>query len=139
MNEERQKVLKQRYFELQVLEHQIKEVQQQRQIFNYNLQELIKLTDSLSDLANVNEGKDVLAQLGPRVFIKTELRDNKLVLVDVGANVIVEKTIDEAKSFISTQLKELEENIYSINRYLVDAVQETKKAQNEVIELQKDS
>src|SRR3989344_9518686 len=122
MNEERQKVLKQRYFELQVLEHQIKEVQQQRQIFNYNLQELIKLTDSLSDLANVNEGKDVLAQLGPRVFIKTELRDNKLVLVDVGANVIVEKTIDEAKSFISTQLKELEENIYSINRYLVDAV-----------------
>ncbi len=139
MSEEKQKLLKQKYLELQLLDHQIKEVQQQQQLLKHHLQELINLQESLSELEKQKEKKSVLAQLGPRTFVKTELIDSKHVLVDVGASIVVEKTIEEAKSFISTQSEELEESTDLINSHVEEAIKQAKKIQNEIIGLQESS
>jgi len=139
MNEENKRLLQQKFLELQILEQQIKEVYQQQQILNNKLQELTKLEESLSDLEQSKENKNLFAQIGPRVFLKTELKDSKHVFVDIGANIITEKTIPEAKKLISSQLEELNENVKLINQHLVNASIKAQKMQEEMQALQEKS
>lgn len=139
MSEENNKALQQKYLELQLLEQQIKEVQQQQQILNHRLNELIKLNESLTDLEKFKENQKLFAQIGPSVFIKTELKDSKNVLMDVGSGVIVEKPISEAIKLISTQLKEIENNLGLITQHLSNAAMQAQTFQEELQQLQASS
>ncbi len=137
MDDEKSKLLQQRYIELQILEQQIKEVRQQEQILNQQLMELTKLKESLSDLEKTNKGKELLSQIGARVFLRAELKDNKNVLIGVGANVVVEKSVEEANKIITMQLEEIEKNIQIIHQHIISASDYAKDIHEELIKLQK--
>jgi len=136
MNEENNKILQQKYLELQLLEQQIKEVQQQQQILNHRLNELTKLKESLSDLEKFKENKKLFSQIGPSVFIKTELKDSKNVLMDVGSGIVVEKPISEAVKLISSQLEEINNNLGLITQHLSNAAMQAQSIQEELQSLQ---
>jgi prefoldin alpha subunit len=59
-------------------------------------------------LKNLKEKGVSLFSLGSGVFAKGELREINKLLVNVGANVLVEKNIDEAVTFLEDRKKELE-------------------------------
>lgn len=60
-------------------------------------------------LKNLKEKGVSLFSLGSGVFAKGELKDVNRLLVNVGANVLVEKSVDEAIVFLDERKKELED------------------------------
>ena len=134
MNELQEKQLRQKYFEFQLLEQQLKEIQQQHQLLNMNLQELLKLKESLKEVETIKEKKQILAQLGPRVFIKTELLEKNTVLVDIGSNVVLEKTILEAQGIIQAQMRGIEENLSLLEKHQTQIIHLMQKTQQELEE-----
>ena len=79
-----QKEINERYLELQVLEQQLKQVNQQLLNLDNQLLELQRIEENLNDLTKTKKNTEMLVALGGGVFSKAELKDNKSVLMNVG-------------------------------------------------------
>lgn len=137
MSKEKQQSLQQKLIELQLLEQQTKEAQQYQQILTQKLMELNRLKDSLADLENSKINKQLFSQLGPRVFIKSELKDNKNVLVDVGSDIVVEKSVEDTIEIISQESNETNTNIKLINQHILNILSQIQNLQQELNSMQK--
>ncbi len=107
MEEIKQKELQERYMEMQMLEQQIRQIQQQIQMLESQLMELTATNQGLDDFEKTSIGTDILVPLSPGIFTKATLKDNKDVIVNVGANVAVKKDIKSTKELIDKQAAEI--------------------------------
>ena len=69
------------------------------------------------------KGKDVLAQVGKNIFVKTKLAAEDLI-VDIGNGNFVKKNIDDTKKLIGEQTKKLEKIRDELNSALESINQE---------------
>ena len=93
--------------ELQIFEQQLKQVNQQLLNLDNQLLELQRIEENLGDLTKTKKNTELLVALGGGVFSKTELTDNKTVLMNVGANIIIEKDIPSSKEVIGHQIDQI--------------------------------
>ena len=107
MLEEKEKKLQKLYMQFQILEQHIKQMQQQAATLNAQLLDLISTTHSLDDLKNVKPGTEILVPISSGVYIKGELKDNKNLIVNVGANTTVRKSLDDTKKIVEMQAEEM--------------------------------
>ena len=107
MLEEKEKKLQKLYMQFQILEQHIKQMQQQAATLNAQLLDLISTTHSLDDLQNVKPGTEILVPISSGVYIKGELKDNKNLIVNVGANTTVRKSLDDTKKIVEMQAEEM--------------------------------
>jgi len=138
INEETKKKLQEKYIEFQLLQQQIQEVQEQRRLITQRSMEINETKNSLDELSNVEKDKYILSQLGSGTIIKTKLVDSKKVFVNAGANVLVLKTISEAKEFMDKQLKELDEALNNVDYTLNKAREHLHTLQKSIVELSKE-
>jgi prefoldin alpha subunit len=104
MNQEKQYEL---MMKMQESYQQSREIEEKLQIIDQQIVELQRFEISLNDM-DKNESKEMLASLGKGVFVKSEMKKEKL-FVDVGAGVYVRKDVDDAKKVVLEQLKRLGE------------------------------
>ena len=90
---------------LGMLEQEFGRLQQQMQIIEQQILELQGLQIGLQELEKTEE-KQMLANLGKGVFIKTEILDKEL-LVDIGNRIFVKKDISKTTELIEEQLEKL--------------------------------
>lgn len=96
-----------KYLELQMLEQQLKQVNQQIANINAQVLELQRIEGNLNDIAKTKGNTEILVSLGGGVLGKAELKDNQAVLVNVGANVVVEKDIPSSIEMIKHQIVQM--------------------------------
>jgi len=97
MTMEDQKELNEKYLEMQILDQQLKQVNQQLLNLDNQTLELQRIEENLGDLKETKNGTELLVALGGGIFSRAELKDNKTVLMNVGANVVIEKDIPSSK------------------------------------------
>lgn len=117
---------------LSMLEQQANEQAEKIQAIDNQISELESLKLSLTKMEK-SKGREMLAPLGRGIFIKTEIKDEKL-FVNVGNKTIVKKTPKETEEIIESQIKEMQEvkhhlmhNIQEINHQLQSLVEEAQK------------
>jgi len=111
-----QKELNEKYFELQILEQQLKQVNQQLLGMDNQLLELQRIKDNLDDIANTNKDTEMLVAIGGGVFSKAELKDPNKVLMNVGANIVVEKDIASSKVVVDHQIGQITDVIKQLEQ-----------------------
>ena len=114
---------------LSMLEQQANEQAEQIQAIDNQISELESLKLSLSKMEK-SKGKEMLAPLGRGIFIKTEVKEEKL-FVNVGSKTLVKKTPKETAEIIDNQIKEMGRvkahllgNIEQINQSLSGLINE---------------
>jgi prefoldin alpha subunit len=108
-----QELQQEKLIRLSMLEQDAKQLEQQLVMIEQNIMELQILMASLNDIEKANTRDEMLSQIGKNIFIRTELLSKDL-LVNVGAKVIVKKSIPETKKLIENdiaKLSELKENL----------------------------
>jgi prefoldin alpha subunit len=76
---------------------------------------LIESRSSLDTLKEIGNAKDeVLMPVGAGVMLRGPPPNSDKVLVSIGANVVVEKTKQQAEQILEERSKELEENIVTV-------------------------
>ncbi len=122
MNQENQKKIQEKYLELQVLNSQIRQINQELSLLDSQLIEVKRVEENLEDLKEVKLNTELLTSLGPGIFIKTNLKDNKEILVNIGVDVVIKKDIDSAMDYVKKQgdkiesvIKEIEQELNRIN------------------------
>ena len=107
---------------------QIDSLSAQIQIVENKRMEIDSTIETMDSLKENKIGTEILVPIGSNSFVRAELRDNKKIIVGIGAGISVEKTIDEAKEILKLRNKELENTMNKLQ----SAVAEIK---NKLLEL----
>ncbi len=102
--------LQQKYVELQLLDRQIKELQQQIQIIDEQSLDFRVGVQGLSDIEKTQEGSEILVPVSNGIFAWATLTNSSEFLVSVGSNVMVVKSMVETR-------KLLDEKIATLSQY----------------------
>ena len=93
------------------------------------------LSENLEDIQKTKTGEKIFVPLGSGLFIESQLKDNKEVLINIGSDVLIKKDISEARVFIKEQIDQIESTIIIIDKTLQKLVLEGQKLQSELKEL----
>ena len=99
--------LQQKHLQIQVLHQQITQVQKHLQLMEKQLSELGLVKVALADLKKTELDTEILVPLSSGIFIKAALKDNKTVRINVGNDVVAEKSLDQAQDLIARQIDDL--------------------------------
>ncbi len=127
--------IQQKYIELQILNQQIKKVQEQFMFLQQQLAELINLETSLLDMKDTKKDSEIFSSLGSGIFVNSRLADPGNVLVNVGAGVLVTKTVDEAIKLIKVQIENVNKSQEAVKEELTKAAMYSEQLTEELNEL----
>ena len=116
-------------FKLSIFEQQIQQLQQQIQAVEQGIIELQGLSEGFNELKN-SEGKEIMAMIGRGIFIKSKIISEEL-LVDVGGQNFVNKTIPETQELIKEQVVKLKDARESLNNSIEEVSHEAEKLMGE--------
>ncbi|MFH1682782.1 MAG: prefoldin subunit alpha [Candidatus Woesearchaeota archaeon] len=122
-----EKDLQQNYLQFQLLQQQIEQISQQLEIITQRLADVEISQDALKQLEEVKEGQEIMANIAPGIFIKAAAKENKNLLVNVGADTMVEKPVQEVIELLEKQKKEMEKTAASSDLMLQTLTQEALK------------
>lgn len=105
---DKKKELQEKYIELQLYGEQLAQLQKQMELIEEQLMELRYVIQSLGETKNLKVGTELLVPIASGIFLKADLKDKENLIVNVGANTVVTKTVDEAKALLEKQFGELE-------------------------------
>ncbi len=98
-----------KYFELQMIKEQLDQLQKQAVFISQRAEELSQLQENVQSLQEMSTGADMFVQIGAGIHVKAALQDTEKVLVNVGADTVVQKSMGEAVDLIKKQVAELRE------------------------------
>tara|TARA_Y100000310_G_C20657932_1_gene803023 strand:+ start:1892 stop:2323 length:432 start_codon:yes stop_codon:yes gene_type:complete len=113
-----EKALQQKYMEFQVIQQQIEQLQQQLHMLNQQLQQLELTKNNLNELKSVETGTKSYAQIAPGIYVQSTVANTETLLVNVGANTTVEKSVPDTISLVEEQEKLAAENINETDKVL---------------------
>ena len=94
----------QQVIQIQMMEQEGQQLNEQLQLIEHNIKEMTELKESLNEIEK--GGKDILANLGKKIYIPVEIKDKKLI-VEVGKGNFVKKNIADTKKIIDGQIERL--------------------------------
>lgn len=100
--------LQKKLIEFQILNQQLNQIQQQLLALQAQSEDIKNLQKSLDEIQKTKIGNKILAPLSSGILVETELKNNKEVIISLGAGVTVKKTIEEAKEFIQDQERQID-------------------------------
>ncbi len=114
-------------YKLSMFEQQIKQFQEQILSIEQGIQELQELNKGLSDLEKSNQ-EEIFAGIGKGIFIKAKMISKDLI-VDIGNENFIRKTIPETIEVIKNQIKKLLEAKVELNK----VIEELNNSLNETV------
>lgn len=118
------------YLELRLLTGHIKEMQQRMQAVEEQSLRVVEVIEALDELSQTKKGKKALVPVSDGIFVPTILAETDSLVVNVGADVAVRKSIPDTKVLLRTKLDELrahrDELAEELNR-AAEAAQETEQ------------
>ena len=93
---------------LQVYEAQLKTLENQLSLINLRLQELKAAKEFLTSLSSLDLNTELLFPIGGGVFIRGKVIDKENVLMEIGANVVVKRGLNESSETVNNDIMDLE-------------------------------
>ena len=122
----------QKYLQFQLLQQQIEQTSQQLEVMAQQYAELEISQDALKQLKKIPKNSEVLATIAPGIFIKTSLKDNQKLIVNVGASTTAEKTVPQVIEMLEKQKKEMEKTMMQSDASLQALSQQAMKLYQEL-------
>jgi prefoldin alpha subunit len=105
--------------EMQYLEQTADALQQRINMVNAALTELTYANMTLDGIEKEKENAEILAPIGGSAYVKVKLADTNKVIVGMGADVSIEKTLPEARTILKERLDELEKTMNAAQQQFV--------------------
>jgi len=104
--------------QLSMLQQQSEKLQEKIQLINQQIFSMESLKEGLDKIKD-GEKKEILANIGKGVFIKTEIKSKDLI-VDIGNNILVKKKPEETQGIINKQIEQMED----LKKQLIDRLED---------------
>ncbi|MBI2542755.1 MAG: prefoldin subunit alpha [Candidatus Aenigmarchaeota archaeon] len=118
-----EKGLQEKMIVYRTLESRLEALMKQREFINSKLMEIISTIVSIDEIEKNKDG--ALFRLGGEAYVEGKMNNKKNILVEIGAGVILEKSIKESKEILNERkielentFKELQNNITQLSTVL---------------------
>jgi prefoldin alpha subunit len=128
--------MKEKYMQFQMLQQQMEQVSQHLEMFNQQLSELDISINAVKELETAEKDNELLAPIADGIFFKAKLIDNQKLVVNVGSNVTVERTVPEVVVLLKEQKKETSKRMQEADEVMQHISKEAMKIYQEVEDLQ---
>jgi len=115
---------------LEMYKEQIESLTNQSQIIQAMIEEYNRTKITLDKISNVEDGTEVLLSVGGGAFVNANVKDTKKVVYNIGADILVEKTIEEAVKSIDERIDLLYNNLQKV----VETTQKLEEAATQISE-----
>lgn len=105
--EETKEETQKKFMHLKMLLHQMQQFEKQIETFDGQLTELSGVKNGLEELKEVRAGTDVYVPVSGGVFMRATVKEPEKLLVNVGANTAVTKTVPDTIKLIQEQINEI--------------------------------
>jgi prefoldin alpha subunit len=130
-----EETLRRMIIELRLLEGTAEELQARLNIVDSAIADSQIAGLTLDGLKNKEKDTQLLIPIGAGSYIKAGIVEPDKVIIGIGAGISVEKTIDEAKTSIASQLAELEKVRLSLQQQFVQVAQKINETRSKINEL----
>lgn len=131
MNDEEKRSLQLNY---QILQENLKHLNKEINVLDQQLRMMQMLSANIEDIKGGKEGSEIFAEIGSGVFVKAALKGTSEMLVNVGANIMVSKPVDEAKNLIDEQVRQLAEAVSKTELELQNCALQLQIIQQQLLE-----
>ncbi|GEM_PF-1981410 len=107
--------IQKRYLELQDFSLQLKQLQEQLASLEAQIFEMQRTKESIEDLESMRAKKEILIPISNGIYTKAELNSSDKLLVNIGADLMVNKSFEDTKKLINEQIQELGRIINELN------------------------
>jgi prefoldin alpha subunit len=118
--------------QFQLLQQQLQQISEQMEVLNQQHTELEASIEALQELEKTKPGQEFLAPLANGIFVKGELNDTSTLLVNVGAEVAVEKDIPQVTALLERQKQEISERLVEADAVLQELARHATKIYKEI-------
>jgi len=120
--------------QFQMMEQEANQLSSQLQMIENNMKEIEDIKNGLDEIGK-KETKEILANLGKKIFIPVEIKDKNLI-IEVGDKKFIKKSISETKELIFEQITKLNSAKEEINGRLEELQNEAGKLMMQIEESQ---
>ena len=112
------KEMQEKVLTYRILENRLDSFLKQREMV---VSKLIEIQNTLSSMDEIEKSKeDILFPIGAEAYAFGKVVDKKRVMVDIGANVILEKTVEEGKQILEKRKAEVENGLNEMQREIAE-------------------
>jgi len=126
---------------IEYYKEQLNAIDYQTQFMQAALADYYKAKITIEQLHKADENSEILIPVGGGTFINGSIKESSNVLVDIGAGLVAEKTIDDALKKIDERIKNLqgkqEKLLSTAQKLQVESDELSQKTQKLVEETQK--
>ncbi len=98
----------------QILKQSLEEIGKREKDILLAIEEVENSKESLKEIKELKEEKDSFVNFGSGIFVKGKIYPVEKVLVDAGAGVVVEKSVEEAEEILEKRKENLEKALKKI-------------------------
>ena len=124
--------IQEKYQQFQTLQQHIEQLTEQIEFLNQQTQEVTASIEAVQQLGHTALQNEFLAPIASGIFVKGKLKENQSLLVNVGANVAVEKTIPQVVTMLTAQKKNIIQKVAEADNILQQLTAEAMKIYQEV-------
>lgn len=106
----------------QLLQQRLAELQNQTAAIQDAYVQVKSTQEGLSSMSSMKEDDQIIIPFGSEVFARAKASDTKSVLVNVGSDIILEKTVEQAQKFVSERLSEIEQAAQKVSSEMEQVV-----------------
>ena len=136
MNEDQ---VKEKYMQFKMIQEHIVHIRVHLQALNQQNEDIEISRNALHEMTTTELNTDLLTPIADGIFISSKLTNNKTVIVNVGSNVTVEKTIPEAIKLLQKQQKETVTKVQEVEELVEQFNQQAMRIYNDVEKAQQKS
>jgi prefoldin alpha subunit len=129
-----QKDFQEKLVRYQILEGRVKALLQRREML---IAKMIEIENTLTSVEDVekNKGCEILLPLGSNVHIPGTLKDVKKMIVEIGADVALEKDVVDAKKILGERKDIMNNGLQSIEKEITNITNEMLRIEQEIAAL----
>lgn len=118
--EERRKKLEEAVLEYRFLQDLSSDLKRRLDLVLATLTGLSLSSSSLEEVKRRGKDAEILIPVGSLSYVKAKIMDADKVLVGLGANVVIEKSVDEARKYFEERSKDLEQTVAELQRQMAN-------------------
>ena len=127
----KQEQIQEKLMQFQTLQQYIEQISEHLNLLQQQYQDLHDSKEALQEFSVTSKGK-ILAPIANGIFIKAETADNQNLLVNVGADTVVKKSVPEVVKILSERQKETVQKINEAQQLLQEFHQQAAQIYREV-------
>ena len=141
MADEKQKEVQEKVLVYQILQNQLEEFTNQSAVLETRLGELEITENALNEIKNTKEESETMFHIGSGCYGHGKLLDKDRFMIEIGADIMADKTLQEASLIIESRKKDIEnvhaklqqemEKIANSMNYLVAELQKLSKGRED--------